>query len=99
MGNTYNGAMPPWKQLKDEQIAAILTYIRNDWGNNAPPISADQIAKVREETSSQTEPYTQAQLKAIPAVKFEESTGSEPPAPDAGATPDAPVEATKPSGA
>ena len=83
-GSTYNGAMPPWKQLKDEQIAAILTYIRNEWGNSAPAITAEQVAKIREETASQTEPYTQNQLKAIPAVRFEAATeGSAPPAPEA----------------
>jgi mono/diheme cytochrome c family protein len=70
-GDTYNGAMPPWKQLKDEQIAMILTYIRNEWGNSAPPITAEQVAKVRAETAAQTEPYTQNQLKAIPAVKYD----------------------------
>jgi mono/diheme cytochrome c family protein len=83
-GATYNGAMPPWKQLKDEQIAAILTYIRNEWGNSAPAITAEQVAKVREETAGQTEPYTQNQLKAIPAVRFEAApAGSTPPAPEA----------------
>ena len=90
-GNTYNGAMPPWKQLKDDQIAMILTYIRNEWGNSAPPITAEQVAKIRAETASQTEPYTQNQLKAVPAVKFESATpageaapaegGNAPPAP------------------
>lgn len=103
-GNTYNGAMPPWKQLKDDQIAAILTYIRSEWGNNAPPISAEQVAKIREETAPQADPYTQSQLQAIPAVKFSGSASSEPPAaapaaPDAGATPPASVQATKPAGA
>ena len=83
-GNTYNGAMPPWKQLKDDQIAAILTYIRNEWGNSAPPITAEQVAKIRAETEGQTEPWTQAQLKAIPAVKFESAA---PPAPAEGAAP------------
>lgn len=83
-GSTYNGAMPPWKQLKDEQIAAILTYIRNEWGNSASPITADQVAKIREETAAQTEPYTQNQLKAIPAVRFEAAAeGSAPPEPAA----------------
>lgn len=90
-GSTYNGAMPPWKQLKDEQIAAILTYIRNEWGNSAPPITAEQVAKIREETASQTEPYTQNQLKAIPAVRFEAAAeGSAPPAPEA--APEAPAQ-------
>jgi mono/diheme cytochrome c family protein len=93
-GETYNGAMPPWKQLKDDQIAAILTYIRSEWGNNESPITAEQVAKVREETAAQTEPYTQAQLQAIPAVEFEDAAapaeGSAPPAPDAAATAPAP---------
>ena len=70
-GATYNGAMPAWKQLTDDQIAAILTYIRSDWGNSAPPISAEQVAKIRAETSSQTEANSQDSLKAIPAEKFE----------------------------
>lgn len=83
-GDTYNGAMPPWKQLKDDQIAMILTYIRNEWGNSAPPITAEQVAKVREETADRTEPYTQAQLQAIPAEKFESAA---PPAPEGGAAP------------
>jgi mono/diheme cytochrome c family protein len=69
-GNTYNGAMPAWKQLKDDQIAAILTYIRSEWGNADDPITAEQVAKMREETASQTEPYTQAQLQAIPAIEY-----------------------------
>ncbi len=83
-GNTYNGAMPPWKQLKDDQIAMILTYIRNEWGNSAPPITAEQVAKIREETAAQTEPYTQNQLKAVPAVKFESAA---PPAAEGGTAP------------
>ena len=90
-GSTYNGAMPPWKQLKDEQIAMILTYIRNEWGNSAPPITAEQVAKVREETATQTEPYTQNQLKAIPAIKYDSAP---PAAPAEGeAVPPAPTEA------
>lgn len=92
-GETYNGAMPPWKQLKDEQIALILTYIRNEWGNSAPPIVAEQVAKIREEHAGQTEPWTQSQLQAIPAVIFESAA---PPAPEGGA---APAEGATPPGA
>jgi len=90
-GNTYNGAMPPWKQLKDDQIAMILTYIRNEWGNSAPPITAEQVAKVREETAAQTEPYTQNQLKAIPAVKYDTAPAAAPA--EGEAAPPAPTEA------
>ncbi len=35
-----------WK-LNDEQVANVLTYIRNNWGNRAPAVSADEVAKIR----------------------------------------------------
>ena len=83
MGGTYNGAMPAWKQMKDNQIAMILTYIRNEWGNEATPITAEQVAQMREENLDRREPWTQAQLQAIPAKTLNESVGSElPPSED-----------------
>lgn len=43
-GTTYNGTMPPWKaQLKPDEIAAVLTYIRSSWGNQAPAVSTAQV--------------------------------------------------------
>jgi len=37
-GKKYNGAMPAWgPQLKDDQIAALLTYIATSFGNKLPP--------------------------------------------------------------
>ena len=71
-GATYNNAMPPWKQLKDEHIAAILTYIRSEWGNAAAPISTEYVKSIRGKTSARTEPWFHKELKAIPA----ESAGS-----------------------
>ncbi len=79
-GAAFNGAMPSWKQLKDEEIAAVLTYIRNEWGNSAPPITTEDVAKIRAETASQTTPNTQDALKAIPAVKFSAPAASPSPA-------------------
>jgi mono/diheme cytochrome c family protein len=42
-------AMPAfdWK-LNDQEIADVLTYIRNSWGNRAPAVSADTVADMRE---------------------------------------------------
>lgn len=68
-GEAYNNAMVPWKQLTDEQIADILTYIRSDWGNNAPAITPDFVSQIRKETASVSDSYTQEQLMAIPAMK------------------------------
>ena len=79
-GAVYNNNMPAWGtgapiELKDGQIAAILTYIRNDWGNSASPIAEEEVAVKRKELSSMTSPWSEAGLLAIP----EESTT--PPAP------------------
>ena len=57
-GNKYNGAMPAWKSLSDDELAAVLTYIRSDWGNAAPPIKAETIKSQRELTKDRKEPYS-----------------------------------------
>lgn len=36
-----------WK-LSDAQVAAVATYIRNDWGNHAAPVSAGDVHSVRQ---------------------------------------------------
>lgn len=34
--------------LTDDQVAAVITYIRNAWGNSAPPVSAGDVQKARQ---------------------------------------------------
>jgi mono/diheme cytochrome c family protein len=46
-GKTYNGMMPAWSgQLRDEDIAAVLTYVRSSFGNHAGPITTAQVSSV-----------------------------------------------------
>ena len=33
-----NGAMPAWKQLSDTEIAAVITYTKNNWSNKTGQI-------------------------------------------------------------
>ena len=33
LNGAANGAMPPWKQLSDTELAAVITYTKNSWGN------------------------------------------------------------------
>lgn len=35
-----------WK-LSDQEVADVATYVRNSWGNRAPPVDAHQVAAVR----------------------------------------------------
>ncbi len=49
-GATYNSVMPPMSQLNDDEVANILTYVNNTWGNSGPAITAKQVAEVRAKT-------------------------------------------------
>ena len=45
---------------------AVLTYIRREWGHTASAITPDYIAKVRKETESREEAWTESELLKIP---------------------------------
>lgn len=45
-GTTYNNVMPP-QDLTPEQIADVLTYVNNSWGNANGTVSADDVKRLR----------------------------------------------------
>lgn len=46
---TEFAAMPPFaSQLSDEEIAAIMNHERSSWGNDASPVTAEQVKSVRD---------------------------------------------------
>lgn len=65
-GVAYNGSMPGWQRLGDEKIAAVLTYIRSQWGNDAPPISADFVKEVRGRNAERSAAWSAGELKTLP---------------------------------
>jgi mono/diheme cytochrome c family protein len=52
-GTEYNSAMPP-TGLPDEATAAVLTYVRNSFGNKAAPVTVDQVKMLRGEAAAHT---------------------------------------------
>lgn len=46
-GDPYSQVMPKQDYLTNTEIAQILTYIRQNFGNNAGPVSPDEVAAVR----------------------------------------------------
>ena len=55
--------MTPFEyMLKDEEISAVLTYVRNSFGNKASPITTDQVAKIRNEYKSKLGLYSPKEL-------------------------------------
>jgi len=47
-GKIYNNVMTPFKNLSNEEIAAVLTYISNNFGNSSAVYLPDEVKKVRE---------------------------------------------------
>lgn len=65
LGKKYPGQVPmtPFGGLlKDDEIAAVLTYVRNSFGNNAPPITAEKVAQVRSATKDKKGFYSPEEL-------------------------------------
>ena len=54
--------MPPHGFMKDDQLAEILTYTRNAWGNRAELITKEDIAEYRKRESSRVAPWTESEF-------------------------------------
>lgn len=68
----FNGAMPSFGKVpgsgynwRDDQIAAVLTYVRQEWGNKAAPITPEKVAAIRTK-ENRDKPWTAPELTAIP---------------------------------
>ena len=64
-GKDYPGNVPMTAfegLLNDEEVAAVLTYVRNSFGNEAPVISPEKVAEVREAIADKEGYYSPAEL-------------------------------------
>ena len=64
----YNAEMPAIgnnKEFTDEDIAQLLSYIRNAWGNQAPRISRDDVGDARQRWAGRQRTFTMEELKGI----------------------------------
>ncbi len=56
LGQDYDSVMPPMSHMADDDIANILTYARNSWGNTGDAVSAADVADVRKATLAKRPP-------------------------------------------
>ena len=54
--------MPAMGGLNDQQVAAVLSYVRREFGESAPEISADFVKKIRAKTADRVKPWTAEEL-------------------------------------
>ena len=73
LGREYPGQVPmtPYEgMLNDNEIAAVLTYVRNSFGNQAAPIRPEKVKEVRASVENKRGFYSPAELlKAHPMEK------------------------------
>ena len=65
-GKTFQLDMPALGVFDDDQVAAILTYIRREWGHTASPVEPEFVKKIRAETEKREEAWSEAELLTIP---------------------------------
>lgn len=65
-GQKYQSVMAPLgNQLSSEDVAAVITYVRNSFGNKLDPVSVALVDEVKEETKDKTGMWNgEAELKA-----------------------------------
>ena len=64
-GKKYPGQVPmtPFEgMLKDDDVAAVLTYVRNSFGNKAPEVKAEKVKQIRAAVKNRKGFYTPEEL-------------------------------------
>jgi mono/diheme cytochrome c family protein len=61
-GMAYNSMMPPVAGVSDADIADVLTYVRQSFGNQGNPVTAEQVKAIRDANAARTAPWTTAEL-------------------------------------
>jgi mono/diheme cytochrome c family protein len=63
------GLMPPLGAgLSDDQVAAVLTYVRRAWGQTGTPVAPAAVGTIRAETASRLRPWTNEELQKMMAA-------------------------------
>jgi mono/diheme cytochrome c family protein/glucose/arabinose dehydrogenase len=62
----FPGPMPPiGGTFSDEQIAGVLTYVRNSWGLHQGAVDVATVARVRNAVGNRQTPWTDAELRRV----------------------------------
>lgn len=61
-GRNWNLAMPPLPHLSDEDVAAVLTYLRREWEHNASPVEPQAITELRAKHQGRAGMWTAEEL-------------------------------------
>ncbi|MEN9536905.1 MAG: hypothetical protein RLZZ178_902 [Verrucomicrobiota bacterium] len=72
-GVSYNSMMPPVAGLSDKDIADVVNYVNNSWGNTGPTVTEEEVKAIKTKYADRKTPWTAAEYekeaKEAPAKK------------------------------
>ena len=96
-GAAFNSQMQPWEPLGPKKIAAVLTFVRQEWGNKGGEITEAQVLAAKKKMTAHGDQWTLDEVKQIPLdSKLEGAAAPEAPKPKTDAKPG---DAAKPAAA
>jgi hypothetical protein len=74
-GKTYDALMVPMRDNDDRWIAAVLSFVRNAFGNRASLVTPEDVARVRARTGARQTPWTTAEVGALAPAPLPDRSG------------------------
>jgi mono/diheme cytochrome c family protein len=72
-GVPYNSMMPAVTTLSEKEIADVVTFVSNSWGNTGPTVTEDEVKAIKKKYADRKTPWTAAEYekeaKEAPAKK------------------------------
>ena len=62
-GVTYNSVMPAVTTLSEKEIADVVTYVSNSWGNTGPTVTEDEVKAIKKKYADRKTPWTAAEYE------------------------------------
>ena len=69
--------MPAAPFGSDVDLAAVMTYIRQAWDNDAESVTPEFVAKVRADTEGRVQPWTAKELEPFESDRIEDTVATE----------------------
>jgi mono/diheme cytochrome c family protein len=65
-GVPYNGMMPAVTTLSEKEIADVVTFVSNSWGNTGPTVTEDEVKAIKKKYADRKTPWTAAEYEKEP---------------------------------
>lgn len=72
-GQSFNSVMAPLEMVltDDSEIADVLTYVNNSWGNTGPEVTSEEVAAIRESVKDRKTPWMVEEILKLHPLREE----------------------------